>query len=151
MTSVILSLQRQLSDETTGDGLVTISSQRQLNDEQRQELLSGVDKTLTIVYKPFGGNETYLYNEQLVPILDDAALYSSHKVIFTNQNRIPGKSLKGFIIFNMPIRIQGSLRGTRLALVSTEGDRYDFDDEYSFFLWQNKEIRSFHHAEIYSD
>jgi len=122
-------------DELSGEG-----------EEQTGDILAslneGVEKNLVIFWKPFGGNTLHFYDERLCPILDVISLYSAKKIIFTNQQRIPGQSLRGRKLVECSAMIRGrpSLFN-RLDIEYNNGNTYSFYDEYSFAAWSIRDPR----------
>lgn len=63
------------------------------------------------------------------------ALYRATRVIFTNQQRIPGQNLDGFIHFNQVVTMWGCPSLSNRLKLSYPGGEYLFYCECSLFAW----------------
>jgi len=97
----------------------------------------GFEKHLTILYKPFGGNKLFYYDESLRIILDCDHLYRAERIYFTNAERSLNQGLTNVITkFDQNVTIEGvpSLTST-LKLYYTSGNYYYFDSEISLCIF----------------
>ncbi len=120
-----------------GEDLEEISGE---SDDTTPEILAaldeGMEKELIILYKPFGGNDLFFYDEHLRQILDVFSLYEAKKILFTNQRREAQQTLRGRRLVTCTATMKGRpSRFTRLDIEYNNGNTYSFRDEYSLMAW----------------
>lgn len=90
-------------------------------------------------HRPWPGyKKCFFYNGENLSLIQDAMqLYAAGFVIFTNQMRENGASLRGRIIFDREISLEGGPTASfsSLKLGFASGQFYHFTDEYSFWAW----------------
>lgn len=105
---------------------------------------TGVKKHLSILWKPFSGNVSHLFNEKLVPILDHESFEAATKLIFTNQYRNETNALEGILILDKEVKIDpfdASKKRLKIYFKSPDAmffDKHLFSDERSFYNWAEK-------------
>ena len=114
---------------------LTVIAQPVVPEDVLAQLTIGIEKQFTILYKPFGGNQLFYYNQDLVPILDVMALYNARTVIFTNQARLSNDNLYGITLFNQQIPVFGTPSQRNWLKLVYRGGLYTFRDEYSLLFW----------------
>lgn len=99
------------------------------------QLDEGIEKQLRVLYKPFGGNSLFFYDENIRLIQDASALYHARVVIFTNQVREVGQPLRGHILLDQLVPMHGRPSTRNLLRLEYASGVYTFRDEYSFCSW----------------
>lgn len=118
--------------------VVTIEAP-QISPELRDNVtLVGMLRPLRILYKPFAGNALYFYDQNLKLLLDLYALYHAESVIFTNQERKPGESLRGKVLFEAQVTLFGQPSVRNYLRLRRNDQDYMFRDEWSFYECNNR-------------
>ena len=116
-----------------------IAPEKQLGVEETKCLMTvGVQQIMTVLYKQFGGNKLFFYNEKLQPILDSWALYHAGCVIFTNQERMPNEPLEGVVLMEGAVCLIGTPTIRNRVVLSCAGNKHILKDEYSFLVCTEK-------------
>ena len=138
-----VALQRELQPQQFGD-LDEFNAPEVAAEILDVLINEGADKRLTIVHKPWGGNDLFFYDQNTQLIQDAYSLHTATRVFFTNQARLHGEPLVGRVLLDVSVPIQGlpSLRN-KLELQYNTGGRYEFNSEYSFWAWAARDPATF--------
>ena len=108
----------------------------------------GIRKPVIIFYRPFSGNNLYLYDENLRLIQDALSLYNAKKIIFTNIEREPRQPFEGYVLLDREMWVHGLPSRVTRFQIDYEGGSHFFYDEFSLSMWHNnmneKEINNVH-------
>ena len=101
----------------------------------------GIQKSLTILFRPAGGDRLYFYDEKLHIIQDVMSLYMATHITFTNQVK-KQDALEGTCIARLQVRVRGRPSYFDELELRHSGGSYTFKDEYSFWAWgaQNRQL-----------
>lgn len=103
-----------------------------VDNDIRRALDAGFAKHTVVLYKPFGGNNILLYDENIRPIVDAKAVFDAKKIIITNQPRVPGEPLRGLVRFEGNAHVCCDSTPKHKVVV----DGYSICDEFSLFAWE---------------
>ncbi len=107
-----------------------------------ENLERGIEKHLTVLYRPFSGNKIYFYNEKLQQILDIVSLYSALEIIVTNQERYCNESLEGIFSVNQTVKLFGPGRRLNMITVQCAGNKYRIRDEWDLNIFSRETLNS---------
>ena len=136
-----------LDPQTLARNVRRFSPKKVTIDQEREKnalalLVGGISKYLYIIWRPFGGNKLYFYNEHYHLIRSVLELYDAEEIYFTNQFREFGQTeLEGTLLWEGDITITGTPNlMTSLGMIY-QGGQYTFRDEASFALWNHPAAR----------